>query len=844
MDSTGDSEELDIIKRYPINDGLAAFRKQFGSVEPSQKILSAESASEEFVGDLVTVLLNLKAASVLRSRINTKTPLRADLFSLGSRADAGGFDLKLTIPLAKLVVKNATDTKIWHAVFDLIARTNQSTPTTALQKGHLDTPYRSSSASQIGPEEIHDDVDRRICEELTGRVFNDVEGFYKRYFEGKNWTHKANAIYEVSRAQYIGGRWSGWSEPAVQGPFFKWFMMFQDSFLSGLDRRYCTSANQALKGSEAGRKLDIFLTSVTPSNSKHDWSGVLVIGEHKQNPAQDRSKKILIQLAGYAREVFGSQPDRRFVPGFTICGSLMRLWVFDRSGAYSSKEFDIHEKPERFVKAIAGYALMTDAELGLNTFIKRDGNDKYIRVQGMRISLQDKPIASTKAIVCRGTTCYRGRKIDSTKWEYVVKFAWPSDKRQGEGELLKLAKERGATGIAVWINHEQIIIDDSQDSISHLRRDMNFGTPQKLSIRSSWVGDSAESSQAYSKKMGFTGSSMTPLSGLASSGSTTSSLSGVKRKGDERSNGSHKPKRSKSNGSLASASNVHNEDPLDPIMNAPSIQETLHDSLAGCRRDWERRNVDSMQEAEAASLTDCESETYGNRIHYCLVTSPAGRPLREHQSVKELLEALRDAIRGHKSLLEDGKILHRDVSENNIIITDFSAKGASKGRLIDLDLAKELDSKPSGARHRTGTMQFMAIEVLEGKGHTYRHDLESFFYVFLWMCIRYGYEDTDRQNPSKVTRPKTYILRGWYTGVYTEIANTKQGHMDKNRFENIVSEFAPKFENLKPLARLVRNVLFPIIEGAIFTGTFQDHKIMYNSIISAFEETISGLGQE
>ncbi|KAF4637478.1 hypothetical protein G7Y89_g576 [Cudoniella acicularis] len=104
-------------------------------------------------------------------------------------------------------------------------------------------------------------------------------------------------------------------------------------------------------------------------------------------------------------------------------------------------------------------------------------------------------------------------------------------------------------------------------------------------------------------------------------------------------------------------------------------------------------------------------------------------------AVRELLEALRDAIRGHRSLLEDGKILHRDVSENNIIMTELPAEDALKGRLIDLDLAKELDGMPSGARHRTGTMQFMAIEVLEGKGHTYQHDLKSFFYVFVWMCI-------------------------------------------------------------------------------------------------------------
>ena len=66
------------------------------------------------------------------------------------------------------------------------------------------------------------------------------------------------------------------------------------------------------------------------------------------------------------------------MPGFTICRSLMRLWLFDRSGPYNSEKFDIHKEPERFVKVLAGYALMSDAELGLNTFIKCDGRCKYV----------------------------------------------------------------------------------------------------------------------------------------------------------------------------------------------------------------------------------------------------------------------------------------------------------------------------------------------------------------------------------------------------------------------------------------------------------------------------------
>lgn len=38
--------------------------------------------------------------------------------------------------------------------------------------------------------------------------------------------------------------------------------------------------------------------------------------------------------------------------------------------------------------------------------------------------------------------------------------------------------------------------------------------------------------------------------------------------------------------------------------------------------------------------------------------------------------------------------------------------------LIDLDLAKVRDSSPSGARYQTGTMQFMAVEVLHKVDHT------------------------------------------------------------------------------------------------------------------------------
>lgn len=360
---------------------------------------------KNLVLDLIQALQIEPAARTLPSRIADRT-LSGDLAILYGRVDSNQLDIASAIPLVEQIVRNEPDVStwndadIWHAVFELVARTNPATPLTAFEKAVFDTPLRSSSASQRGLEQTYDEVDQRILEELTGRVYYDVRGFFERHFEEKTWANNVRDIYEESRAQYTEGRWSEWPQPSIQSRFFEWFMKFQDTVLSGLRRRYYTSANKVLRGSEADRKLDIFLTPADTAlpDGEHDWSNILVIGEYKQNPDEDRSVKILVQLAGYVREVFGSQPERRFVPGFTICGSMMRLWVFDRSGPYNSEKFDIHKEPERFVKVLAGYAMMSDAELGLNTFIKRDGNGKYIVTRDVRISLEDKPIASTKVI--------------------------------------------------------------------------------------------------------------------------------------------------------------------------------------------------------------------------------------------------------------------------------------------------------------------------------------------------------------------------------------------------------------------------------------------------------------
>jgi len=72
----------------------------------------------------------------------------------------------------------------------------------------------------------------------------------------------------------------------------------------------------------------------------------------------------------------------------------------------------------------------------------------------------------------------------------------------------------------------------------------------------------------------------------------------------------------------------------------------------------------------------------------------------------------------------------------------------------------------------------------------------------------------------------------------------KLGDMNKNGFEDVIAEFAPKFENLPQLARELRNVLFPIRDGAIFTGAFRNNDLMCDGMTKAFNRAIGRLGKE
>jgi serine/threonine protein kinase len=87
-------------------------------------------------------------------------------------------------------------------------------------------------------------------------------------------------------------------------------------------------------------------------------------------------------------------------------------------------------------------------------------------------------------------------------------------------------------------------------------------------------------------------------------------------------------------------------------------------------------------------------------------------------------------------------IQHRDISLGNMMFKRIDGK--IRGYLIDFDLAS-LAGRDSHNLDRTGTMPFMALELLKSVGrgqapilHAYAHDAEAVCWVVLWLGVQYA----------------------------------------------------------------------------------------------------------
>ncbi|KAI1159506.1 serine/threonine-protein kinase Sgk2 [Nemania serpens] len=767
--TTPSQQAKDIISEFPLKDTLDQIRHRL------RDVVDIANPRQEDVTSLLSALVISPTAFSLPFPDGNGN-VAAKLFPIQQQVRGGSVEPGHFCDLVRHVVSKSPDIDIWEAVFDIIGKLSALTPPlSSIAPTFQETPVRSSS-SRLSDSETRDIVERELFFEIRDCTFRDVGGFCDKLFNTKSWDERQKEMLESVMAEHDGDRWKSFPTIPAERPVWDWLRSLEDSALSGAPHTLHTTKT-AHQFKERKGQMDLFFQMPAPEASGiFEYKHVFVVGEQKSSYDTSRFKADFLQLTRLVRGVFIDQPTRRFVHAFTISASIMELWVFDRSGAYSSGAFDIHDKPDTSARALVGYATMGNNAIGLDTFIEREGKYHYVTVDNVdsnetRIRLS-RPIVRQNAIVCRGTTCYE------TQDSNVAKFSWASDKRKLEVEQLRLAETKGVRGVARVVAHRQIT------TIAELREGLDFRKRHKFRNEDVHFED------------------------IPSVGTIDIS--------------SHKRKSTSHHRSDASESKK-------PRSNSQQLTLVVR-----------KQNIKQITSTGKPSLYNSGGDMWENRIYSCLVISPAGRVISDFRTIEELLRAIRDAIRAHQSLYEMGNILHCDISSNNIIITKPDTADGFNGMLIDLDLAKIRDSGPSGARHQTGTMQFMAVEVLRKTDHTCRHDLESFFYVLLWMCARQSWRNGFARGEKP---PRESILRRWEIGSFKDIARTKAGDMTVDGLEGIMTEFPSMFNHVQPLCLRIRKILFPLDKDKRMSfGTPEgDLNQLYSPIIAAFDDAIKNI---
>jgi hypothetical protein len=334
-----------------------------------------------------------------------------------------------------------------------------------------------------------------IIDDLKESVFYGVGGFYEKYFKSKPWSNAAGEIaaaFKKSQKLECHENGSAHSPCALgrttHGDLVTWLKTYLKTFPSGLPNTWLASSDQPLHDGDAEEPMPTFYL-VQHGRGKQDswkWSDVQVLvhvisGDSNLSAYQARMRFFL-----HARYIFNAQPTRLFVPGIYIDSHRQaHMWVFDRQGAYSSTPLvlDRAADEERFLRVMAGYAMMGREELGTNPRIRNDGESNFAVMQDFeshedeRLYFEESPIRKYPGIVYAGPTCYRAGRLQFEDREFVIKFAWRSCDATPEEEITALVTRKKVWGVVQLLGHFDIT------SIHELRSGLDFEQSRVLDLK-------------------------------------------------------------------------------------------------------------------------------------------------------------------------------------------------------------------------------------------------------------------------------------------------------------------------------------------------------------------------
>ncbi|KAL7903739.1 serine/threonine-protein kinase Sgk2 [Trichoderma velutinum] len=770
-----DEVKLKIIEENPIRNGFDAFREKFTSICDSMGLGNSpdafdrlEQKRQTIAYDMVTTLPRLRAAQHLGSASSDKLLLQ-DILEATIRINSSKFDFSRIKPLLEVVLDNSDDVTVWTQVYEAFSETTPTPPLTPLSEASLsttdtrnivpasgainnppETPWNRSTASISNSSESRREIDPILRKEL-GNPRVGIRKFRESFFERvPNLEIAAAAVFDkcCKGDEPIVGQdgWKGWPPKAREDDVLAWF-------------------------ENTVTKLEELATDYRPANLTYRRK----LLRQPRLPLIGSTGRRSMDI-GFINDDLGTV-DRYHWSHILVPGELKsnpaadappRAWidlatyVREVLSAEGTRRFALaftlcgpclrlweYDRGGRiiiFVAAMLGFLWIDEEGLGFDPSIMRSGDDMFIEIERdgkpERLII-DEIITRPRGIVSRATTCWKVHlENDPLKKPLVVKDSWQYTERDEEGLLLKEAMEIGVINVARYYHHETVRINGITDDVrTSIRKGLDI------------AADIAAISDTVDDIDSTTICTMSAITAMARRRSTSSSASSAPTR---------RPREA----------NLEDED-------AAATEKPVKRSR---------------------SAKSGDAKTLRNREHRRVVLDDYGMQIHTASSPTALLEALECCIRAHESLKRAG-FLHRDISINNLLI-DEDRPVDKRGFLIDLDLGiKTKRTKNSGAKEKTGTRAFMAIEVLFGKKHSFMHDLESFFWVLFWICVHYD-------GPNKACKSK---LDEWNFMRDEYLAGAKLAMIyESDRFcQYAKSTFTPFYEPLIPLMDQLRDVVFP-----------------------------------
>ncbi|CCU76931.1 serine/threonine-protein kinase Sgk2 [Blumeria hordei DH14] len=242
-------------------------------------------------------------------------------------------------------------------------------------------------------------------------------------------------------------------------PSEKFPSIIKEELGSELRCHYFRSSDECpMTGTDNNCQADLITKRMEFSNvhtQKHQWSDVRALGEFSKNSSKNKRKARFLQLSRLALEVFYTQPLRHFVHGFCVFESSFELWVFNRSGAFSSGLFDLEKDKEKLVRAICSYLLMSDQELGMDSSIRQVDGRSFVSIDDKKLKkrtefeINPNSFFRVRTLASRGTTCFE--TSDESK---VVKYSW--FRIPGKSEIDFLYHANGIEGVVEYVSADVI----------------------------------------------------------------------------------------------------------------------------------------------------------------------------------------------------------------------------------------------------------------------------------------------------------------------------------------------------------------------------------------------------